>query len=313
MAKDKSTNTFVSNVIWYVVGFIDYLNTTGIYTGYLTEAALAASKSTLQNVFFPIYAANTLVYFALSLNNLLHDRHKKDGTIKAENLVRFIINSLSVLLVCGAVVCTLAFAAYVGVAATYLFALNLALTGVFNFIGAGYHFYQYNKLGKILQDPALTPDAKQHIEEKRSKEVGRSLGYLVVGVTTGMAALAGALALLGGFLPLAAIGVIACVIGISFSVYAYHCELRAKREQIAASINGASQPAPEESSTTVVQKKLSAVATSANISAPDDAKNTTGNLEPATDTHDKPAETPPLLSFTKTDDVKHTPGMAYAL
>lgn len=224
MAEDVSSKKklFVSDTIWYVTGIADYINTCGIYTGYLTVALMEIFKSTLQYIFFPIYAVHSLIYTALAAVNMHLDRKKKTGNIKGENLIRLIINSVSSLLILAAVIGTCVSSAAIGIAGTALFALNLGITGVYNFVGGFYHLYKYVQHGRHLNDPTLTPADREHLQEKRKVHIGKMIGYFVVGITTAMIALAGALAILGGWLPLAAIGIAAGVIGMSFSAYAMY-------------------------------------------------------------------------------------------
>lgn len=234
-----------NNNIWYGVAIFDYLNTSGIYVGYLTPFLLEIFKRVLQNIFFPLYAAATLVYLALGIRHLLLDRVPATGGFKKENIVRVAVNAFSALVVTAAVVTTLAFSAVVGVASTVLFAANLGVTGIYNFACAGYFLHRYIKKGQELQNPALSPEERTKLEEDRRIAGGKSIGYLVVGATIVMVGVAGALALLGGILPLAAIGVAAGVIGAAFCIYAIvkgSQERKRKAAEAESSLTGEAKP-----------------------------------------------------------------------
>lgn len=230
----NSRNSFINNVIWYVVGILDYLNTSAIYTGYVAPAMAQAFAQSLQFIFFPIYAINTAIYAILSVTNLLFDREQETNKLKKENIVRLIISMLSVAIVTTAVVGALAFSAVMGVASTFLFAANLAITGVYNFSAGFYHLYHFVVKGRQLKDPLLSAEDRERITDERKAHFGSMAGYFVVGATIAMVALAGALAVLGGFLPLAGIGIAAGVIGALFCAYALYRKVKETREKNAA-------------------------------------------------------------------------------
>ena len=222
MAQENSNSkkTSLNNLIWYSVGIFDYLNTTAIYISYLTPVMKEVLFRTLQYIFFPIYAANTIIYAVLGLTNLLFDRDRDNGKLKTENIIRLVVNTLSAVLVTTAVIGTLAFAGVMGVASTFLFAANIVVSTTYNFSGAGYHFYQYFKKGRMLKNPELSEQEREILTHERTMHSQKGMGYLVIGATIAIIALGGALAVLGGFLPLAGIGVAAALIGVGFCIYA---------------------------------------------------------------------------------------------
>jgi hypothetical protein len=211
---------FINDTIWYGVSIVDSFNTSGIYSGYVTIALLNIFRETLQFIFFPIYAINALIYAVLSIPNLLLDRHEKTHQLKTEHIIRLAISLLSATIVGIAVIGSLFFAAAMGIATTFLFAANFALTGIYNFIGAGYHFAHFVMKGKLLKNPDLSQEDRERLVVERQKHFGSMIGYFVTGVTVAMCALAASLAILGGFLPLAGIGIAAGVLSAGFSIFA---------------------------------------------------------------------------------------------
>lgn len=245
----------INNNIWYGVGVFDYLNTSGIYAGYLTPFLLEVFKRVLQNIFFPLYAAATIVYMVLGIRHLLLDREPVTGNFKKENILRVAVNVLSAALVTAAVVTTLAFSAVVGVASTVLFAANLGITGIYNFACSAYFLHRYRQKGKELENPALTPEERTKLEEDRKIARGKAIGYLVVGATIVMVGVAGALALLGGILPLAALGVAAGLIGAGFCIYALVKASREKKQkELEASLDQHSNVARNDSTSKLLQE-----------------------------------------------------------
>lgn len=216
-------NIFVNDTIWYSVSMLDSANTSGIYSGYVTAALLQAFQQSLQFIFFPIYAINAFFYVILSLTNMLMDRHEKSNKLKKENVIRLVISGLSATLVAIAVIGSLL---VIGLATTLLFAANFALTGIYNFIGAGYHLYHYLKKGRRLTNDYLEQDERERLVKERQMHFGSMLGYFITGVTVAMCALAASLAILGGFLPLAGIGIAAGVLGFGFSAFALYKTIR---------------------------------------------------------------------------------------
>lgn len=259
MAQENSNSkkTSINNLIWYAVGIFDYLNTTAIYISYLTPVMKEFLFRTLQYVFFPIYAANTIIYAVLGLTNLLFDRDRDSGKLKTENIIRLAVNTLSAVLVTTAVIGTLAFAGVMGVASTFLFAANIVVSATYNFSGAGYHYYQYFKKGRTLKNPDLSEEEREILTHERVRHSQKGMGYLVIGATIAIIALGGALAVLGGFLPLAGIGVAAALIGVGFCVYAiarkFHDD---KQQKQLVRIDDETQSPPSPGDTTNILKRL---------------------------------------------------------
>lgn len=222
---------FFINTTWATVGFFDYLNTGAIYTGYLTPALMQLYAQSLQFIFFPFYAMNAAIYAALALAYLLIDRDKKTNKIKKEHLIRFVVNTLSLCIVTAAVLGTLVFTAAMGIATTLLFAFNLTLTGFYNIFGAAYHFYQYSKKGRELAKfHEFDPVAGQLMKERAAHKIS-GINYLLVGATIILVALAGGLAVLGGFLPLASLGIVAGVIGAGFCAFGIYATIAREMEK----------------------------------------------------------------------------------
>lgn len=220
MAKmDKEQNIYVSWMIWLVTGIVDYLNTSAIYIGYLTPALAEVLKQTLQFIFFPIYALNTAIYAALSINNVIVDRDPKTNKVKPENIVRMSVNLASVALVTTAVIGTLAFSSVMGVACTFLFAINVGMTAIFNIAGAGYHFYHMAKQNRELKAGNLSAEDQTRVTTERDAHRSSAISYTAVAATICMLGLAGVLAVLGGIMPLAAIGIAAGLFGTGFCIY----------------------------------------------------------------------------------------------
>jgi len=238
-------NVYVSYLIWLGTGIFDYLNTSAIYVGYLTPALSEIFKQTLAFVFFPIYAVNTLIYAALSLNYVLFDREKKTNNIKKENIIRLGVSIASALIVGVGVIGTLAFSATFGVFGTVLFAANLAMNGIFNFCSGIYHLHQMHKLGKELQANNLTDKQRNRINKKREAHKASAISYFIVAGTLALIGLSGGLAVLGGFMPLAAIGITAGVIGAAFCVYGLVKAIREHKQKLQKDAQKAAAQATE--------------------------------------------------------------------
>lgn len=229
LESNNERKTFINYAVWLGIGFLDYVNTSIIYLGRLTPALLEVFNRTLQYVFFPLYAINTAAYVVLAAINLKYDRSKKTGGIKKENVARLAVSILSMLLVGAAVIGSLAFSAAMGTAAMFLFGANLAITGVFNFAGAIYHFRKYFQKKRLLKNVSLSETERLELEENRDAHFTTAVSYVAVGGTIALIALAGALTMLGGFLPLASIGIVAGVIGAAFCIYALVKAIRQHR------------------------------------------------------------------------------------
>lgn len=250
---DKEKNIYVSWMIWLSTGVVDYLNTSAIYIGYLTPALAEVLKQTLQYVFFPIYALNTAIYAALAINNVIVDRDPKTNNVKKENVVRMSVNLTSVALVTTAVIGTLAFPAVMGVACTFLFAINIGMTAIFNFAGAAYHFYHVVKQGRELKAGNLSAEDTTRITAEKTAHRSSAISYTAVATTICLVGLAGVLAVLGGFLPLAAIGVAAGLFGTAFCIYGIVKTVRNNKKAHQAT---AEQNADQPDSTHKVMRKL---------------------------------------------------------
>lgn len=249
-AERNKRNIFVSYMIWLGTGIFDYLNTSAIYIGYLTPVLTEIFKHTLSFVFFPIYAVNTIIYTGLSLSYVLYDREKKTNNIKKENVIRLAVSIASALIVTAGVIITLAFSATMGVFGTVLFAGNLAMNGIYNFCSGIYHLHEMHKLGKELQADNLSEKERHRITKKRDAQKASAISYFVVAGTLALIGLSGGLAVLGGFMPLAAIGITAGVIGAAFCVYGLIQAIREQKEkQQKDAQKAAAQPAENRDDT----------------------------------------------------------------
>lgn len=251
---DTEKNIYVSWLIWLFTGIVDYLNTSAIYIAYLTPALAEVFKQTLQYIFFPIYALNTAIYAALAINNVIVDRDPKTNKVKPENVVRLSVNLTSVAIVTTAVVGTLAFASVMGVACTFLFAINIGLTAIFNFSGAAYHFYHVVKQGRELKAGNLSTEDTTRITAERTAHRSSAISYTAVATTICLVGLAGALAVLGGMMPLAAIGIVAGLFGAGFCIYGIVKTVRNRKQAEKDKADAAAHPASD--STHEVMRKL---------------------------------------------------------
>jgi|GEM_PF-4617401 len=199
---NQSKNEYFTYLTWFGTGILDYLNTCGYYISYLTPALLQVFRQTWQFIFFPIYALDTVIYAALAFNTLLTDRDPDTKNIKTENLLRFLMNLTTAILVITAAVLSLAFAASLGFASTIIFAINLGLTGCYNLLAAGYHFYRY----------AI---------KKEQDHLATAISHLVIGTTIALFSIAGGLVVFGGWMPCASIGIVGGVIGAAFCTYGF--------------------------------------------------------------------------------------------
>lgn len=301
----------INNNIWYGVGVFDYLNTSGIYVGYLTPFLLEIFKRVLQNIFFPLYAAATIVYMVLGIRHMLLDRVPVTGKLKKENILRVAVNVFSALVVTAAVVTTLAFSAVVGVASTVLFAANLGVTGIYNFACSAYFLHRYRQKGKELENPALTPEERNKLEEDRKIARGKAIGYLVVGATIVMVGVAGALALLGGILPLAALGVAAGLIGAGFCIYALVKAAREKKQKEQEASSDQQLIAARSDSTSKLLQEFEKEPAKKNSEVEDKVKEL--DQKPALVLLGENDERRALLSDSDVDDdeLLHTPTMTY--
>ena len=293
----RATKLYRILVFWLGAGVADYLCGVGIYLGsylsFLIPAATETAKFASQVIFFPVSATASTIYAVLAWRTAFLDRNNKTQQFKNEHLIRAAVSTMSALLIVPAVIVGIVMASSIGMITAAIYGVNLGITGIYNFLGTGYHFYHawkkkdalraldqsFAKLDANNSDPVIEQQ-KNDLEQKRvqlreeiSAHMSSGKSHLAVGATTLLIAIAGAVAVLGGYAPFAVLGIVASVIGAAFFTYALTVEVvkrhqAAKAEKAPDNLNVAliaiektPAPTPKNQSTLQMMRQFSTQAT----------------------------------------------------
>jgi hypothetical protein len=204
-----------------MVGLIDYCNSTAVYISNITPALRIIFQESLRFIFLPIYAGASLLYTVFALAQLFIDRDEKNN-IKKRHILSFAMNVISSCLIVTAVIGTLAFAGTLGVAFPFLLGANLCLTGAYNFVSAAYYFYQAYQKENLAKQPTTSLEDYNTLINEAKKDRDLAKIRCIIGITVVCFITAGALILLTGILPFAAIGILGTTIGIAACLYGLH-------------------------------------------------------------------------------------------